>query len=66
MEPIVRFLDMNARIGQTCYFCGEKRSVKYLVTDAIGDDGKPIEKEVPCCNKCILQHIWANDKVGDV
>lgn len=30
-----------------CYFCGDTRSVKYLVT-TIG------RKEVPCCNRCAL------------
>lgn len=37
----------------SCYFCGETRSVKYLVKifDPVVDN-KPCE--VACCNKCAL------------
>lgn len=39
-----------------CYFCGETRSVKYLIK--IFDpvlDSKP--SEVTCCNRCAALHI---------
>lgn len=61
MGSIVRMLDMGERIDQECYFCGEKRSVKYIIIGAIADDGSILDKEVACCNRCIPSHIWAND-----
>lgn len=62
MSSIIRLLDMKDRIDQTCYFCGTKKSVKYLVTDAIGDSGQLIGEEIACCNKCLLQHVYANEQ----
>jgi hypothetical protein len=39
----------------TCYFCGEKRSVKYVVEEY--DRFKQDEPfEVCACNKCALLH----------
>ena len=39
----------------TCYFCGEKRSVKYVVEEY--DSFKQDEPfEVCACNKCALLH----------
>ena len=60
MSSIIRVLDMKERIDQECYFCGDKRSVKYAITEATDFDGNIIEDEVCCCNKCILQHTWCN------
>lgn len=49
------------RKGCCCYFCGETRSVKYLVR--IYDpvlDSKPCD--VACCNKCSLLCIKESAK----
>lgn len=61
MGSIVRILDMNERIDQTCYFCGSKLSVKYAITEALDNNGYLIDQEVCCCNKCVLLHTWANE-----
>mgnify|MGYP006916252702 CR=1 FL=1 len=61
MGSIVRLLDTAERLDQRCYFCGEKRSVKYMVNGGVDSDGQLIEKEVPCCNRCLALHVFAND-----
>lgn len=43
-----KLLPAEERKRNKCYFCGETRSVKYLVT--IRDGSKNIE--VASCNKC--------------
>ena len=61
MGLIVRLLDTTERLDQRCYFCGEKRSVKYMVNGGVDSDGQLIEKEVPCCNRCVVFHVFTND-----
>lgn len=45
----MRLLPAEERERNKCYFCGERRSVKYLVT--IRDGSKNIE--VASCNRCV-------------
>ena len=61
MGSIVRLLDTSERLDQECYFCGTKRSVKYMVNCGISIDRHIIEKEVPCCNRCIAFHVFSGD-----
>lgn len=61
MGTIARILDMKDQIDHECYFCGSKRNVKYLLTDAISISGEMIEKEVPCCIRCIPYHAYGDD-----
>jgi len=61
MGSIVRLLDTAERLDQECYFCGEKRSVKYMVNGGISSDGSIIKKEVPCCNHCVAFHVFVGD-----
>lgn len=45
----------------TCYFCGETRSVKYMVEEF--DRFKSDEPfEVCSCNKCALEHDLLTNK----
>jgi len=60
-HTIVRVLDVKERIDQTCHFCGETRSVKYIISGAIDTDGTLIDHDVACCNRCVLNHVWAGD-----
>ena len=52
----MKTIPMEDRKKCCCYFCGETRSVKYLVKifDPVVDS-KPCE--VTCCNKCAALHI---------
>lgn len=44
----------------TCHFCGETRSVKYMVEEL---NVKPFHhKFVPCCNKCALLIITGGNE----
>lgn len=47
----MKIMSREERRGKTCYFCGETRSVKYIV------DGKP------CCNRCAGIRLL-NEKYG--
>lgn len=58
MESIVRLMPEVDRLGRECYFCGDKRSVKYMVSNAIDISGQLVEKEVPCCTKCLAFHVY--------
>lgn len=60
-DNLIHILSQSERLDSQCYFCGEKRSVKYkiVIDESIGD--QLIEKEVPCCNRCALLHTWGND-----
>lgn len=52
----MKIIPMEDRKKCRCYFCGETRSVKYLIK--ISDpvmDSKPCE--VACCNKCAALRI---------
>ena len=49
-----RLLSMSERKRKECYFCGEKRSVKYLVS--IRDGSRIID--VASCNKCVFTNAW--------
>lgn len=48
-----------------CYFCGEGRSVKYLVP-VLDPTIKTHPREVYCCNKCVLKiHIKYNSMMNE-
>lgn len=48
----MKIVSLEERKGKTCHFCGETRSVKYLVNDK------------PCCNRCAAIRIW-KEKYGE-
>lgn len=55
-----RLLPTEERKRHKCYFCGETRSVKYLVS--IQDGSKIIE--VASCNKCVCTNARCLVEVG--
>lgn len=56
MRIIPNWQEKNLR----CHFCGETRSVKYMIE---GFDGYG-EICVPCCNKCALMFNHQTEKGG--
>jgi transcription elongation factor Elf1 len=48
----LKILHPSLRNNKKCFFCGSKKSVRYILD--IGKDGE--EKEVICCNICALLH----------
>lgn len=56
----MKLIPQKDRSKRPCYFCGDIRSVKYLLTVNILDDrGEKIEelKDIPTCTRCALLYI---------
>lgn len=49
-ETLKRIIDWKDK-HQSCYYCGETRSVKYDVYES------DVDKLVSCCNLCAIYHI---------
>lgn len=56
-KNVMKVIPVEQRGKRRCYFCGETRSVKYIVTV-----NNPKPSEVPCCNKCALMREILNKK----
>jgi hypothetical protein len=58
----MKLIPIEKRPGIRCHFCGETRSVKYVVeiSDPVVSN-KPVA--VYCCNKCALGFCSANEKI---